>query len=307
MNATDSLGKLAHESILVPRRREYVPTYGAATSHSILPWGIVTGRPRVASSACGRFVAYSRCREPRSAPRYGKCVPVVAAAVCPHPPLLVPELASGAAGELDGLRTVCRAAIDAAMAVSPAAVVMVGAGERYLWHEAGEFGSLHPWGVPVVGRLGGRPEYGAAGGSLPLSLTVGAWLLGSVSRPVRGLSVPADTPAEDCRALGRTVADTAETVALVVMADGSIARNEKAPGYVDPRAEPFDAAVAEALAAGDPEALGKIDAQLAAELGCSGRAAWQVLAGACAGRTWRAALHYAEAPYGVGYFVASWT
>ncbi|GAA3457324.1 hypothetical protein GCM10018962_91580 [Dactylosporangium matsuzakiense] len=36
---------------------------------------------------------------------------LVAAAVCPHPPLLVPELAAGAAPELDDLRAACRAAV----------------------------------------------------------------------------------------------------------------------------------------------------------------------------------------------------
>ena len=36
------------------------------------------------------------------AARHPLAAVLVAAAVCPHPPLLVPELAAGAAGELDG-------------------------------------------------------------------------------------------------------------------------------------------------------------------------------------------------------------
>ena len=44
----------------------------------------------------------------------------------------------------------------------------------------------------------------------------------------------------------------------------------------------------------------------AAMLLAEGRAAWQVLAGAAGGSSWRAELAYAEAPYGVTYFVASW-
>jgi hypothetical protein len=36
---------------------------------------------------------------------------LISAAVCPHPPILVPELAGEAACELDGLRAACRRAI----------------------------------------------------------------------------------------------------------------------------------------------------------------------------------------------------
>jgi hypothetical protein len=34
-------------------------------------------------------------------------VPLVAAAVLPHPPVIVPEIAAGAAHELDDLRLAC--------------------------------------------------------------------------------------------------------------------------------------------------------------------------------------------------------
>ncbi|MBX6769006.1 MAG: hypothetical protein IRY90_17965 [Actinomadura rubrobrunea] len=36
---------------------------------------------------------------------------LVSAAVCPHPPLLVPEMAGAAAGELDGLPHACDDAV----------------------------------------------------------------------------------------------------------------------------------------------------------------------------------------------------
>jgi hypothetical protein len=247
---------------------------------------------------------------------YGTCVPVVAATVCPHPPLLVPDLATGAASELDDLRSACRCAIDALLASDPDSVVVVGDGPRQAWFGPGEYGSLRPWGVAVYGQLGGRAAQRTGEGSLPLSLTVGGWLLGPVAAAVpvgpalpavRGLSVRDDTAAEECATLGVTVAASGERVALLVMADGSATRSEKAPGYYDPRAKAFDAAVAQDLAAGDPEGLSKVDAGVAAELRCTGRAALQVMAGACAGRSWLATLRYDGAPYGVGYFVASWT
>jgi len=36
---------------------------------------------------------------------------LVAAAVCPHPPLLVPQLAAGGAPDLDKVRAACDAAV----------------------------------------------------------------------------------------------------------------------------------------------------------------------------------------------------
>ena len=92
---------------------------------------------------------------------------------------------------------------------------------------------------------------------------------------------------------------------LLAMGDGSACRTLKAPGYLDPRAEPFDRAVTKALADADTEALLALDPALAAELMVAGRAPWQVLAGAAGGR-YRGEVLYDEAPYGVQYAVATW-
>ena len=81
-------------------------------------------------------------------------------------------------------------------------------------------------------------------------------------------------------------------------------RTEKAPGWFDERAEPFDRAVAGALAAADPAGLLALESGLARGLLAAGRASWQVLAGAAAGRRWQGRLHYDDAPFGVGYIVA---
>jgi hypothetical protein len=89
------------------------------------------------------------------------------------------------------------------------------------------------------------------------------------------------------------------------MGGGSARRSESSPGYVDPRAIGFDDAVAQALRTGDAEALLALEPALASELWAAGRASWQVLAGA-AGSDVDADLLYADAPYGVGYFVATW-
>ena len=227
---------------------------------------------------------------------------LVAAAVCPHPPLLVPEVAAGAAGELDGVRAACARALGLLAAAGPELVVAVGtAGERrtYPYDAAG---SLAGFGADV--RVGdGAPV-------LPLSLTVGRWLADRAGLPVaRWEAVPSDWPAQRCLELGAAVGAESARVALLVMGDASARRTEKAPGYVDERAVPFDAAVATALASADAAALATLDVALAADLMAAGRAAWQVLAGAARlgdGPGLEADLLADEAPYGVGYLVASW-
>jgi hypothetical protein len=93
------------------------------------------------------------------------------------------------------------------------------------------------------------------------------------------------------------------------MGDGSACRGLKAPGYDDPRAEPFDRGVAKSLATADADALLALDPALAGELRAAGRAPWQVLAGAVKATTgdWHGELRHEAAPYGVAYFVATWT
>ena len=106
-------------------------------------------------------------------------MPLVAAAVCPHPPVLVPEVASGAAPELDDLRAACDRAVAEVLKSGADRILVLGirrggagvcgTGPRFT-------GSL---GVDLVVALDGSAEASAA---LPLSLTVGAWLLGRAAR-----------------------------------------------------------------------------------------------------------------------------
>jgi len=96
--------------------------------------------------------------------------------------------------------------------------------------------------------------------------------------------------------------------AMLVLGDGSASRTPQAPGYFDERAEPYDAAVAQALATADAQALAALDPVLSRELHVAGLPAWRLLADAAAasGVEYDADLLYDEAPYGVGYFVATW-
>lgn len=237
---------------------------------------------------------------------------LVAAALCPHPPSLVPGLAAGATRELDDLRAACDAAVAALLAEPHDLLVAVGASPVVGPAPAGARGSLRPYGLSAAAaRSYGPPTVDLAepvpgGAALPLSLTIARWLLGRAGAGEALLfGVASDATPSRCREIGAALAARAERVALLVMGDGSTKRTPK-PGYLDPRAEPFDDAVAAALRAGEPDLLAALDDSLAVELLAAGRAPWQVLAGAAAGQTWRGKVTYADAPYGVGYLVATW-
>jgi hypothetical protein len=232
---------------------------------------------------------------------------LVAAALCPHPPLLVPAVAGRAAPEMEGCRSACASVVGALAAARPDRLVVVGGGDTTRRHEAHEVGSLACVGVDVRWTLAGGPAAATAPTSLPLSLTVASWLLGSVGghAPLTGQQVRTDAPPQECLDLGAALAASAPRVALLVMADLSARRSPSAPGYLDPRAVPFDDAVERALAAGDEAALAALDPELARDLLVGGRAALQVLAGA--GPLGPAQVHAALDPYGVRYVVASWS
>ncbi|MFI6233033.1 hypothetical protein ACIBD9_05695 [Micromonospora sp. NPDC050784] len=240
--------------------------------------------------------------------RYGERVPLVAAAVCPHPPLLVPEVAGSAAPELDDLRAACDTAVRRLLAADPDTLLLLGTGPVTGPIGTPATGSLQPWGVDLdVPLVPGQPDRGAV---LPLSLTIGAWLLTrhDARPPVTAVQVAADAGPAELAALAAEVDAAGDRVAALVLGDGSACRGEKAPGYDDARALPYDQGVAAALADADLDALLDLDPVLSTELKAAGRASWQVLAGAAraAGGGWRGELLHDSAPYGVAYFVASW-
>ncbi|MFD7817860.1 class III extradiol dioxygenase subunit B-like domain-containing protein [Streptomyces sp. NPDC059785] len=238
---------------------------------------------------------------------------LVAAAVCPCPPLLVPRVAAGAAPELDAARAACADALGVLAAARPDRLIVLGPAGRSGRgpHPAGARGTFRGFGVDLDVRLPGAvTEAGEPGRELPPSLSVAAWLLdraGWADAPVEGLGVGEPLAAERCVEVGGQLAVRADRMALLVMGDASACRTVKAPGYLDERAEGFDAGVARALAAADVAALKALDAELAHELKASGRSCWQVLAGAAEGAGLGGSLLYDDAPYGVGYLVAAWS
>jgi hypothetical protein len=241
----------------------------------------------------------------------GTCVPagraatslvrvISAVAFCPQAPVLVPEVAGGAAPELDDLRRACRTAVRG-LAAPGRQLVVLGAGDRDVVHAPTTRGSFAGFGLGLEVALG-SDDPGPTG--LPPALTVGAWLLRDALGP-------------NCGAVGVEVADPFDAepwdeafggdLGVLVMGDGSARRSLKAPGYLDDRAAAYDDTITGALRSGDPAALTALDPVLGAELLAAGVLAWRRVGELLRGTGWRAELLHESDPFGVDYVVATWT
>jgi hypothetical protein len=100
--------------------------------------------------------------------------------------------------------------------------------------------------------------------------------------------------------------EVAEPTTLLVMADGTARRGEKAPGHLHPDAVAFDDRVEAALRSGDAATLAALDPELGEELWCEGIPGLRVLGELARERAVTAEVSYAEAPYGVAWWVARW-
>ena len=103
---------------------------------------------------------------------------------------------------------------------------------------------------------------------------------------------------------------------LLVVADGSARRGEKAPGYLDERATGFDETVGAALRQGDPGALAVLDEDLGAQLLAGGVPALRALGSLVLDHLAhrpdtgeprvQAQVDYDADPFGVQYWVVRW-
>ena len=254
-----------------------------------------------------------------------------AAAVVPHPPLLVPELGRGASAELAALRAACLRAAEATLEEAGALVLVVG-GPVWALARPGATASFAPYGADVrvvlpaaagdgqewlepdrlAGALAGVLPEPARLDALPLSLAVAAWLLARRGRPgppLAALTVPASLAGGEAAALGRALALAASPhgrVGLLAMGDLSARRGAAAPATPHPAADAFDHQAGRAVRDGQPCRLLDLDPALAATLRVAGLAPLHVLAGALeqAGPL-RGAVLYENAPYGGGYLVGT--
>jgi len=93
---------------------------------------------------------------------------------------------------------------------------------------------------------------------------------------------------------------------LLVLADGSARRGEKAPGHLDPRATAYDDEVGAALASGDLSRLRDLDVALGEELWAEGAPVLRALAGAVE-PSGASEVLFSGDPFGVQYWVLTWT
>lgn len=230
----------------------------------------------------------------------------------PSAPLLVPELAGPSAFDTEPVRSAVRDALADVASTGIDRWVVVGASDAPVTgpvEESGS-GSFARFGVDVRVVVSDR-----TGPRMSLSALIGAWLrqwasLGQTSTWIVGRET---SPAE-CAAIGADLAarlgESAERIGLLVVGDGSTALTPKAPGggRRDSAVALNDSIVA-AIGAADIAALLDLEAAPCNTEGVGGRVAWQVAAAAVesCGSGVVAKTSYADAPFGVGYVVATWT
>jgi hypothetical protein len=214
---------------------------------------------------------------------------IIAAALCPSPPLLVREL-TGADPVAADLREACAAAVGALLTARPEVIVVVGTGpQTNRWPAEGRLNVAAFGGQTLPARPGQGSAIPSAAastptpaapaaetatppaGAVPRSVGLGAYLLDQAgyTGPRELHSVSQDESPADCLRLGKEI------------------------GATDARAGPLVEV-----------ARGAVDPGLARELMATGRPAWQVLAGAADGAALRADVMYADDPFGVMYLVA---
>jgi hypothetical protein len=196
---------------------------------------------------------------------------VIAAVLCPHPPLLLREL-TGQADPAAELRAACLSALAAVLSPNVDRVHLVGA-----------LDPRGPWSP----------------GDASLSVTVGQRLLDQAGWTGERVVHELDDEQPSWEAEPRSVA--------LFLGDGSARRGEKAPGHFDERAADFDDHILQALKGGRSDVLEALDPALGAELLAAGVPALRSLGtlAEVVGVT-DAEVTYAGDPFGVSYWVATW-
>jgi hypothetical protein len=219
----------------------------------------------------------------------------------PSAPVMVPELASGAASELADLSS----AVSAAVSELPDRWFVVGVGPADNVIGPGAVGTFGGYGADV--RVTLQPHGAGEPKPLPLCALIAGWVRTSTA-PDASAEVwvyASDHGLEAALARGRALRAEVDalpgSVGVLVVADGANTLTASAPGGYDPESIPLQAALDDALAVGDASALTRLSD------GIVGRVAYEVLAGLVGPSAASARELYRGAPYGVGYFVGVWS
>lgn len=226
-----------------------------------------------------------------------------AISIVPSAPVMIPELAAAAAAETADLR---QAAVSAVSALPPRWIGIGGADADSVCGD-GSVGTFAGYGADVPVGLSGRAvASGRSPARLPLCALITGWLRG-IAQPEAVAEVraycsghDADTALTFGRALRAEIDSADEPIGVLVIADGANTLSPPAPGGYEPESIPVQAALDDALTAGDAAALTRLPD------GIIGRVAYQVLAGLIGPARASASQLYRGAPYGVGYFVGVW-
>ena len=223
-----------------------------------------------------------------------------AIAIIPSAPVLVPELANGAADEVAELR----AAMVAAVATLPPRWIAVGVGASDAVVGPDGVGTFAGFGVDRAVRLSPQATGGPV--DLPLSALIAGWIRAQAQPDaVVQVRVYADshdtaTAVDLGRQLRAEIDQSTEPTGVLIVADGANTLTPSAPGGHQPDDVDVQRALDDALACGDVAALTGLPAQV------RGRVAFGVLAGLAEPVPRSAKELYRCAPYGVGYFAGVW-
>ncbi|MDT5237632.1 MAG: hypothetical protein QOF47_3619 [Mycobacterium sp.] len=222
-----------------------------------------------------------------------------AVAIIPSAPVMVPELAATAAVELAELRE----AVFTAAESLPSRWIAVGVGAADAVLGPDVTGTFAGYGVDR--RVTLSPGAAETPRELPLCALVAGWVRGQAKPEARAevRVFAADHDVDAALARGRrlrTEIDAAvDPVGVLVVADGAHTLTPPAPGGYEPDSISTQAALDDALAAGDAAALTRLPDTVV------GRVAYQVMAGLTEAPRSAKEL-YRGAPYGVGYFAGVW-
>jgi hypothetical protein len=264
---------------------------------------------------------------------------IVAVAVCPGAPLLVSGLAPGLATIAQRLIDACTAAVGSLRGAERILLLTSGPRARDRGAGARRPSLRHPPGTLVSTApltdsrlvagyssvLAGAAPLAASTTTVPtppgVGVIVGAALLDAagVTAPTTAVELadvggPGESPpvtGTDLAFLRGVIGGPQDRVALLIIGEGTASRGPDSPGGGHADAQAFDALLAGALASGDPAALDAAvtsGRQYASEMLWTSGPSLAALAALCADLPpTRAELPYDDAPFGVGYLVATWT